>query len=185
MTDRPEQPDRELVRAVVEERDELAFRALYRRHTPRLYRFALRLAGGDPADAEELVHETWVRAVLGLPAFAWRSAVPTWLGGIAVNCVRERWRPDASALADVPEPAADDRDLIGLPDRLDLERAIAGLPAGARAVLLLHDLEGHTHEEIAAMLGVEVGTSKSQLARARQRLRGLLGSHSHEGRVDP
>ena len=74
MTDRPEQPDRELVRAVVEERDELAFRALYRRHTPRLYRFALRLAGGDPADAEELVHETWVRAVLGLPAFAWRSA---------------------------------------------------------------------------------------------------------------
>lgn len=184
MTEGSEQPDRELVRAVVDGRNELAFRTLYRRHTPRLYRFALRLGTGGPADAEELVHETWVRAVLGLPTFAWRSALPTWLAGIAVNCVRERWRPETAALADVPEPAADDRELLGLPDRLDLERAIARLPAGGRAVLVLHDLEGHTHEEIAAMLGVEVGTSKSQLARARQRLRALLG-HSHESRVDP
>lgn len=185
MSDGSEQPDRELVRAVVEERDELAFRTLYRRHTPRLYRFALRLEAGGRADAEEVVHETWVRAVLGLPTFAWRSTLPTWLAGIAVNCVRERWRPDAAALADVPEPAADDRQLVGLPDRLDLERAIVRLPAGARAVLVLHDLEGYTHEEIAAMLGVAAGTSKSQLARARERLRGLLGRQPHEGRVDP
>jgi RNA polymerase sigma factor (sigma-70 family) len=169
----------------VDARDERAFRTLYRRYTPRLYRFALRLAAGSPADAEEVVQETWVRAVLGLPTFAWRSALPTWLAGIAVNCVRERWRPDAAALTDVPEPAVDDRQLLGLPDRLDLERAIARLPAGARAVLVLHDLEGYTHGEIAAMLAIEVGTSKSQLARARERLRGLLGRQPNEGRVDP
>jgi RNA polymerase sigma factor (sigma-70 family) len=185
VTDGSERPDRELVRAVVEERDEHAFRALYRRHTPRLHRFALRLAAGDPADAEDVVHETWVRAVLGLPTFAWRSALPTWLAGIAVNCIRERWRPDPAALADVPEPATDDRQLTGLPDRLDLERAIARLPAGGRAVLVLHDLEGYTHEEIAAALGIEAGTSKSQLSRARQSLRRLLGRQPHEGRVDP
>ena len=185
MTDGSEPPDRALVRAVLEERNELAFRMLSRRHTPRLYRFALRLVGGDTRDAEDVVHETWVRAVLGLRTFAWRSAVPTWLAGISVNCARERWRPESPALADLPEPAADDRQLLGLPDRLDLERAIARLPARARAVLVLHDLEGYTHEEISAMLGVEVGTSKSQLARARERLRRLLGSYLHEGKVDP
>jgi RNA polymerase sigma-70 factor (ECF subfamily) len=185
VTDGSEPPDRALVRAVLEERDEPAFRALYRRHTPRLYRFALRLVGGDPRDAEDVVHETWVRAVLRLRTFAWRSTMPTWLAGISVNCARERWRPDAASLADVPEPAVDDRELLGLPDRLDLERAIGRLPARARAVLVLHDLEGYTHEEIAAMLGVEVGTSKSQLARARDRLRGLFGRQPHEGRVDP
>src|SRR5262249_9648083 len=87
-----EDDDRALITAVVGTRDEAAFRALYRRHTPALYRLALRLGGSDESWAEDLVQQTWIRAVEVLPGFAWRSAFRTWLLGIAVNCAREDWR---------------------------------------------------------------------------------------------
>ena len=84
--------DRPLASAVAASGDEAAFRTLYRRHTPALYRLALRLGGGDEPWAEELVQRAWIRAVEGLGGFGWRSALSTWLGGIAVNCARELWR---------------------------------------------------------------------------------------------
>ena len=77
--------DRALTDAVVRTRDEAAFRTLYRRHTPALYRLALRLGGGDGPWAEELVQRTWIRAVEGLGSFAWRSSLSSWLGGIAMK----------------------------------------------------------------------------------------------------
>ena len=168
--------DRRLAAAVAESGDEAAFRALYRRHTPALYRLALRLGAGDESWADDLVQRAWIRAVEGLASFQWRSAFRTWLSGIAVNCAREGWRerqtsrevawdPEAQAVA---APAGDPG------DRVDLERGIAALPQGCREVLVLHDVEGFTHEEIARLLRIEVGTSKSQLFHARRRLRGYL-----------
>jgi RNA polymerase sigma-70 factor (ECF subfamily) len=168
-------PDRELVDAVLREGDEGAFRALYRRHTPRLYRMALRMTGGDARDAEELTHDAWVRAVSRFASFEWRSQLSTWLVAIVMNCARERWRDDAGIEALEIEPAALDRELDSAPARVDVERALARLPPGYRQVVVLHELEGYTHEEIAELLGIDPGTSKSQLHHARRRLRALIG----------
>jgi RNA polymerase sigma factor (sigma-70 family) len=168
-------PDRELVDAVLNAGDEVAFRALYRRYTPRLYRMALRMAGGDARDAEELTHDAWVRAVSRFASFEWRSQLSTWLVAIVMNCARERWREDAAIEALEIEPAAPDRELDSAPARVDVERALARLPPGYRQVVVLHELEGYTHEEIGELLGIEPGTSKSQLHHARRRLRALIG----------
>jgi RNA polymerase sigma-70 factor, ECF subfamily len=166
--------DRALADAVVRTRDEAAFRTLYRRHTPALYRLALRLGGGDGPWAEELVQRTWIRAVEGLGSFAWRSSLSSWLGGIAINCARELWREarTRSETGPVDEVAAPRP--VAAEERVDLERAIERLPAGYREVFVLHDVEGYTHAEIGGLLGIEPGTSKSQLSRARQRLRTAL-----------
>ena len=168
--------DRDLAAAVARSGDEAAFRALYRRHTPALYRLALRLGGGDEPWAEELVQRSWIRAVEGLGAFGWRSALSTWLGGIAINCARELWREGRGrdeALDEEPVPV-DRASPAGPEDRIDLERAIERLPQGYRQVFVLHDVEGYTHEEIGSLLGIEAGTSKSQLSHARKRLRSAL-----------
>jgi RNA polymerase sigma-70 factor (ECF subfamily) len=180
--------DRELADAVARFGDEAAFRTLYRRHTAALYRLALRLGGGDGPWAEELVQRTWIGAVEGLRSFAWRSSLSTWLGGIAVNCARELWRETRTraetGLDEGREPLPTSAlRAPGAEDRLDLERAIERLPAGYREVFVLHDVEGYTHEEIGGLLGIETGTSKSQLSRARQRLRAALdpaGSRRNE-----
>ena len=161
--------DLALVRRFLEARGEDAFRALYRAHTPALYALALRLTGGDQGEAEDLVQESWVRAVRVLSSFRAASALRSWLCGFVVNARRERlrtaWRTvDAPDIEPVARASADDT-------TLDLERAIAALPAGARDVFVLHDVYGYTHEEIAGMLGVATGTSKSQLTRARTLLR--------------
>ena len=168
-----EDDDGRLIAAVVQARDETAFRALYRRHTPALYRLALRLGGSDEPWAEDLVQKTWIRAVDALPGFAGRSAFRTWLSGIAVNCAREDWRERRISLevAWGPEADAVSSPVSDTAGRIDLERAIAELPHGYRQVVVLHDIEGFTHEEVAALLGIEVGTCKSQLSRARRRLR--------------
>lgn len=147
---------------------------------PRLYGLALRLNGGDAAGAEDVVHDVWIRAVERLPTFRWESALSTWLGGFVVNAVRDRSRQDARELPGVEDDhPANDIALLQTADRVDLERAIAQLPAGFRHVLILHDVEGYTHEEIAALLGVVPGTSKSQLARARGAVRRALGGKEH------
>jgi RNA polymerase sigma-70 factor (ECF subfamily) len=168
--------DRDLVRAVTSAQDELAFGTLYDRHTPALYRLALRLLG-NASDAEDVVHDAWMRAAGGFADFAWRSSLRTWLSGIVVNCARELWRLHGRsdvALHDSPEPGTDDAAIHGTFDRLELERALATLATGYREVLVLHDVEGYTHEEIAGLLSVTTGTSKSQLSRARQALRRAL-----------
>ena len=153
--------------------DESAFRELYRRHTPRLYQFVLRVMGGDELEAEDVVQDTWIRASRNLADFRWESQFGTWLTGIGLNLCRNRLR-SSGRWTDLPEgavgtAAADPREV-----RVDLERAIAMLPPGFRTVLVLHDIEGFKHAEIAEKLGVTEGTSKSQLFSARRAMRRLL-----------
>lgn len=163
-----------LVARFLAARDEATFVDLYRAATPRLWAFALRLSGGRAGEAEELVQECWTRAVERLARFRGESAFASWLGGILVNCWREsrrelRWLADDDDGEQAAERAAPD---AGDPvSRLDLESALARLPDGSRAVLLLHDLEGLTHDEIGARLGIAEGTSKSRLFAARRALR--------------
>jgi len=185
MKPQPDPPasDRELADAVLRGGEERAFRTLYRRHSPRLYRLALRLLGGDVREAEDVVQETWIRAVGGLERFRWESLLGTWLGSIAIHvshdALRRRrrgredlWDDDPTFLAEAMPSEAMFGERLG--ERIDLERAVARLPDGYRAVLVLHDVEGLPHESIARELGIAVGTSKSQLHRARRALRALL-----------
>lgn len=181
---RAEPNDRQLVTSLLRSRDERVFRLLYRRHTPTLYPMAMRLTG-DADDAADAVQDTWLRALEGLEAFAWRSTLRTWLSGILVNCIRELWRETdrkwtSDALDGLPDERPSDQPLPGGVERLDLDAALSHLAAGYRAALVLHDVEGFTHTEIAEFLGIDVGTSKSQLSRARVRLAHLL--HADDGR---
>jgi len=157
--------------------DEAAFRQLYRRHTPRLHLLLLRLVGGHEADAEDAVQDTWLKATERLGSFRWESAFGTWLCAIGLNVVREQARrrsrrPEVAWPVDHDPPQAPPLERV---DPIDLERAIAGLPEGYRTVLVLHDVEGYTHEEIGAAVGIAPGTSKSQLFWARQAVRAALG----------
>ncbi len=162
-------PDRLLVEAYLRDRSERAFRQLYRRHASSLYRFALLRVGAD--GAEDVVQETWIRAAQQLHRFQWQASLRSWLTGIALNCCREVWRKQQRS----PPPADASQTLArGEGLRLDLARAVEELPERAREVLMLHDVQGFTHLEIGATLGIEAGTSKSQLSRARAALRALL-----------
>ncbi len=162
--------DRALAEALLLEGDERAFRELYQRHTPRLFQLVLRVVGGSEHDAEDVVQETWIRATQKLEGFRWEAAFSTWLTGIGLNVARGllRKRGRWTDMEDVPEPW---RPPEKHGERIDLERAIELLPAGYRTVLVLHDVEGYKHEEIARMTGTAVGTTKAQLHRARRLLR--------------
>lgn len=173
--------DRRLVDAVARRGDARAFRTLYERHTPAMYGLALRLSAGAGADAEDVVHDAWIRAVERFDTFEWRSALRSWLCGFVVHRWREVRRTrgrEASATEAAgrrpAEPSAPDARLDATADRVDLERAVRRLADGYREVLVLHDIHGFNHEEIGALLGIEAGTSKSQLSRARHRLRQSL-----------
>ena len=168
--------DRELADRVVSCGDEAAFRALYRRHTPTVYRFVLRLTGGDVAEAEDLTQETWLRAAGGLAHFQWKSAFRTWLVGIALNQFRELARRQGRRITEV-EAEWEPQGGVSEPGRrIDLERAMELLPPGFRTVLVLHDVEGFTHREIGERLGISDGTCKSQLHEARRAMRRLLNA---------
>lgn len=155
-----------------------AFEALYRRHAPRVYATCLRLAA-DPVRAGEFTQSAFIQAWQRLPSFRGESAFTTWLHRIAVNVAlmefRARGRREAR-MVPVAEPARLETAPPSRPAGLsvDLEQAIAALPPQARAVFVLHDVEGYTHEEIATQMDLEPGTSKSQLHRARQLLREAL-----------
>lgn len=175
MTPSDEDTDRRLVSRLVRQRDERAFTSLYDRHSTHLYRFALRLTAGNEDVSADLVHDAWVRAVPRLPSFEWRSQLRTWLSGFVLSLWRERQR-DEGRLTELPESTpGEDGSWNHAPERIDLERALAALPPGFREVLVLHDIEGYTHEDIATLLGVQPGTSKSQLSRARAAMRRALG----------
>ena len=161
--------------------DVAAFEALYRRHHRRVHGVILRLVGHASARAEDLTQEAFVRAWQALPTFRFESAVSTWLHRMAVNTAlmelrARRSRPqaddDEDALESLSMPDTAGRAVLGR----DLERAVATLPPRARAVLVLHDVEGWKHEEIAGELGMAVGSSKAQLHRARGLLRAKLGA---------
>ena len=171
-----EPTDRELVARVAESGDEDAFRELYRRHTPGLFRFVG--AGAGRAAAEDLTQEVWVRAVKGLRKFRGESAFKTWLFGIAVNCCREfaRGQESERRVTLTSEGGGPHVGRQSAEGSIDLERALDTLPSGRLQVFLLHDQEGYTHEEIGEILDIEVGTSKSQLFKARAALRDFLGA---------
>jgi len=168
MNDAATASDRQLVEAFLDG-DETAFRALFRRHSPALLRFAARMLGVADDGAEDVVQEVWLRAATRLGGFAWRSTLRTWLIGVAVRCCHERLRVRRDGGPPADEPAGPPPPAHG--ELVDLERALRALPDGYRTVIVLHDLEGWTHEAIAAEIGVEVGTSKSQLTRGRRALR--------------
>lgn len=168
--------DRPLVARYLRARDEEAFRELYRAVSPAVYGFLVRLTA-RPDEAQELLQETWVRAAEALPAFRGESTVATWLRGIALHCWHEACRGRRG------EPLSDSVDELDpvLPPQevaVDLAAAVAALPEGYRAAVVLHDIEGFTHEEIAARLGIDAGTSRSQLSRARALLRRMLSEET-------
>jgi RNA polymerase sigma-70 factor (ECF subfamily) len=162
-------------------RDAAAFRILYGRHTAALFAMAMRI-GGNAADAEDAVHDAWIRAVEAMPRFEWRSSLRTWLTGILLNRLREleRHRTPTVALDDALLSSAVPVELPHGVDPIDLDAAIAELPPGYRRILVLHDIEGFTHEDIGTMLGIDPGTSKSQLSRARRHLRRALSIDDQE-----
>ncbi|WP_423925200.1 RNA polymerase sigma factor [Dokdonella sp.] len=159
-----------------------AFEQLYRRHAGRVHGAVWRLSGMNPSRAEELTQEAFVRAWQKLGSFRFESAFSTWLHRLAVNVALMDLRKNN------PEEAVDDATLEAAcepvhafcaGERSDLERAVASLPPRARAVLVLHDIEGWKHEEIGRELGMAVGSSKAQLHRARGLLKRMLGEN-HE-----
>jgi RNA polymerase sigma factor (sigma-70 family) len=155
--------------------DEEAFRVLYRRHSPRLRGLIRRVIGWPGDDSDDVLQVVWLRAMRGAATFRWTSSLSSWLCGIAVRAsmetLRDGRRRTLFALdSDLEAPAPD------IVARLDLENAIARLPEHHRIVLLLHDVEGFTHEEIANQLGIAVGTSRSNLHRARRLMRVMLTS---------
>jgi RNA polymerase sigma-70 factor (ECF subfamily) len=156
--------------------DVRAFERLYRRHSPRLHGLCLRMTG-NAATAEDCVQEAFVAAWKALPKFEARARFGTWLHRIAVNAVLARRRGLAAQLETTVEDENVVLDRLGGHDAappLDVERAIDGLPEGARHVLVLVGLYGYSHEEAATTLGVAVGTCKAQLHRARQLLAARL-----------
>lgn len=152
-----------------------AFERLYRRHVGRVYGLCLRLTGHRET-AEDCVHETFINAWRGLQRFQARSAFSTWLHRIAVNAVMNRHRGLGALLeVSMAEPLGDQRrHAVEDGPPLDLEAAIAALPAGARHVLVLVGLYGFSHEEAAEVLDIAIGTSKAQLHRARALLAARL-----------
>ena len=156
--------------------DARAIRTLYDRYAPRVYAVVRRIAGDDDL-AQDYAQEAWIRAIRALPTFRGDARFSTWLHRIAVNAALQALRKAETRQkreAPVPEqvPVAPTHADSLLQKRL--ERALDGLPEGMRRVLILHDVEGYTHEEIGDVLGVTAGTSKSQLFKARAKMRDML-----------
>lgn len=164
--------DQTLVRAVRVGRSERAFSALYDRHTPRAYQTAWRILGGNVHEAEDAVQEAWARALGSFETWSGEAPFGAWFRAIAAHVAVDMVRRDARVSGDLDAEYADAANEAS--DRLDLESAILSLAPGYRAVLVLHDLEGFTHEEIATQLGITAGTSKGQLFKARRAARARL-----------
>jgi RNA polymerase sigma-70 factor (ECF subfamily) len=163
-----------------------AFEELYKTHAPRLYSLVFRMVGST-ADADDLLQDVFLAAHRKLDSFRGESALGTWLYRLATNQCLDFLRSRASRASQLTDALDEER---GVPDsggpgladrtvtRMDLERALAQLPDGCRAAFVLHDVEGLEHREVAEALGIAEGTSKSQVHKARLRLRALLGRQS-------
>ncbi len=165
--------------------DPAAQRALYDAHVDRIYRLAYRFAG-DSDLARDFTQETFIRAFDRIATFRRQSSVATWLHTIGVSVAlnglrsvrRLRGRETVMETKDIVAPVAGRRAEPDLKERL--AQAIDALPDGYRTVFIMHDIEGYTHVEIGAVLGIESGTSKAQLSRARAKLRAALADFAGE-----
>ena len=157
--------------------DRLAFETLYRRHRYRIYGLLWRLCGGDPSLAEDMLQEAFVRAWNKLDSFRGEARFSTWLHRLSANVAlsdrRSRMRRlsrETELEGTVERLATGEKDVYA-DKRMDLEQAISRLPERARTVLILYDVEGYSHAEIAEIAGMAVGSSKAQLHRARKLVR--------------
>ncbi len=170
--------NRQLVSQFLETRSEQAFISLYDQFTPRLYQVAYRLSGHDKTTADDLIQQMWYIVVQKLEKFEWKSELSTWLTGILINIWREKRRKSQHEilihLEIQDEDHSDEDEEESLFNMDHLELAIAKLPPGYRQIIILHDVEGYTHSEIAHIVGITEGTSKSQLYQARKALRTYL-----------
>ena len=166
--------------------DMSAFEELYRRHYRRVYSLCLRMTQ-NVSEAEDLAQEAFVQLFRKIGSFRGESAFTTWLHRLTVNQVlmhfRKRSVRDEKTTAEGETPdqtvmGTENPNRMPVVDRIALDNAIAQLPPGYRTVFVLHDVEGYEHEEIGRMLGCAVGTSKSQLHKARMKLRNLLKRQS-------
>jgi RNA polymerase sigma-70 factor (ECF subfamily) len=189
--------DLDLVRRA-QQGDSDAFASLFYAHKPRIYSVCLRMTN-NTAEAEDLTQDAFLQVFRKLATFRGDSALSTWLYRIAVNTVLMHFRKKALRQISLDEPynqdarlvrreygSKDDR-LTGSVDRIALTRAIKELPAGYRTIFLLHEVEGYEHQEIAQLLDCSVGNSKSQLHKAKLRIRELLGyarTQAHDGQAE-
>jgi RNA polymerase sigma-70 factor (ECF subfamily) len=159
--------------------DRQAFERLYRMHANRVFSLCARMSGSR-TQGEELTQDVFVRTWEKLPQFRGESAFSTWLHRLAVNVVLNARKSEGKQASRMDQSDVEDErfdEVARAPlhiERMDLANAIAGLPAGARKVFVLHDVEGYKHEEIAVMMGITSGGSKAQLHRARLLLREAL-----------
>jgi RNA polymerase sigma-70 factor, ECF subfamily len=167
--------------------DEAAFEVLYQLHKRRVYSLCLRMVS-NPSQAEDLAQEAFLQLFRKIGTFRGESAFSTWLHRMTVNVVLMQLRKKGLPIVSLEETleadeetprkefGADDVKLTGSVDRMQLERAINRLPPGYKTVFVLHDVEGFEHNEIAQMVGCSIGNSKSQLHKARLKLRDYLKS---------
>lgn len=173
--------------------DPSAFETIYQQYASRVYALCLRMLR-DPVEAEDLTQEAFLQVFRKLNTFRGESAFSTWLHRLTVNLVLMRLRKKSPPTVSIEATADQDSEIdpptvdVGAPDlrlegsidRLRLERCIEQLPAGYRAIFVLHDIQGYQHGEIAEIVGRSVGDSKSQLHKARMRLRRLLNEEQRE-----
>jgi len=171
--------------------DAEAFEFLYSLHKRRVYSLCLRMTG-NPASAEDLTQEAFLQLFRKISTFRGESAFSTWLHRMSVNVVLMQLRKknlpvvplddstDGDEESPRKEPGGPDERLAGSIDRLQLQRAVDELPPGYRTIFVLHDIEGYEHNEIAGMIGCSIGNSKSQLHKARLKLRELLRTNRAE-----
>lgn len=179
-------PEPELIR-LAQQGDAAAFEGLYQLHNRRVYSLCLRMVG-NTAEAEDLTQEAFLQLFRKISTFRGESAFSTWLHRLAVNVVLMKLRKKSgkeTSLEQVTDPDEEsgtprrdfgtlDVRLSGSLDRVNLQRAVEQLPPGYKAVFVLHDVQGFEHNEIAEIMGCSIGNSKSQLHKARMRLRDLL-----------
>ena len=179
--DTAEATDYELARASAGG-DMSAFEELYARHSRRVYSLCLRMTA-NTAEAEDLAQEVFIQLYRKCGSFRGESQFTTWLHRLTVNQVLMHFRRRGVKLEQVTdegeevvkiEPGSENQSRMAVVDRIAIDKAVSQLPPGYRAVFVLHDVEGREHEEVARMLGCSVGTSKSQLHKARMKLRTLL-----------
>lgn len=180
-----ERSDAEVI-AKAQRGDAEAFRLLYEKHKRRVYSLCLRMTA-NTAEAEDLAQEAFLQLYRKIGTFRGESAFSTWLHRLSVNVVLMHLRKKSLPVVSLEESGqsgeddaarrdfgADDIALAGSIDRLQLQRAVDSLPPGYRMIFVLHDVEGYEHNEIAKIAGCSVGNSKSQLHKARMKLRDLL-----------